>query len=182
MRRLLVLLLAGIAILLLSAPAWAGGGGHGIGLAPCDGFSEGPHVAMRDNCFDGAAHLVQPGAGFTVRNVGGLAHTYTALDGTFDTGPLAVGARTQLAVSEPGIYKVVCTLHASDDGSGMTGVLVVGDPFNETADETVAVVPGQGTAALQPLLVGAGVALAVGFAIIATLRNRRRNPETAPAG
>lgn len=177
MRRVVVLLLAGVVTLLLSAPAWAGGGGHGIIGAPCDGFGEGQHVALRDKCFDDAAHFVQPDEGFTVRNAGGLPHTYTALDGTFDTGVLGAGARTHLAVAEPGVYKVVCTLHAGDDGAGMSGVLVVGDPFR--AEPAAAVTTAEAASAESSLL-GVGLAFGVVLAILAALRQRRRTTEAAP--
>ncbi len=58
-------------------------------------------------------------AGQTVAwtNSGSLPHTATAVDGLFDTGLLAPGAREQLGFDTPGIYSYACTPHPWMKGS-----------------------------------------------------------------
>ena len=82
---------------------------------------------LEDNCFDGVGHVVPPGTALTVRNSGQLPHTYTAVDGSFDTGRLQPGESAELTDLAPGAWPVRCTLHSSVDGGGMTGMLVVAD-------------------------------------------------------
>lgn len=48
------------------------------------------------------------------------------VDGSFDTGVMDGGESSELVFDEPVIYLVFCALHASRDGGGMSGVLVVG--------------------------------------------------------
>ena len=122
MRR--VLLLAG-ALLLIPGTAYAGGGGGG-GI--CPGFAEGTVISMWDSCFSGTAHFAPAGASLTVSNDGGLPHTFTAADGSFDSGTLQPGETFELIVDEPQIVRVFCSLHGTAQGDGMAGVLVVGTP------------------------------------------------------
>lgn len=155
-------------LLAMSAPALAGGGGNGVATA-CDGFAEGGHVALNDNCFDGTAHFVEPASTFIVANMGRVPHSYTAVDGTFDSGTVQPGDRTQLSVSEPGIYRVLCTLHAAEDGSGMTGVLVVGEPFTAQAASEGAGMASSGTAPAGTASAGSAGAGWVPLAIVGVL-------------
>ncbi|HEX4867203.1 MAG TPA: cupredoxin domain-containing protein [Acidimicrobiales bacterium] len=61
------------------------------------------------------------GAEVTFDNQDGTAHTLTADDGAFDTGPVAPGESATLsAPSEPGTYAFHCEIHPS-----MTGQLTV---------------------------------------------------------
>ncbi|MFE4516198.1 cupredoxin domain-containing protein [Kitasatospora sp. NPDC056783] len=69
-------------------------------------------VAVRDFAFDPADFTVRPGAVVTVTNTGTTAHTLTAQDGGFDTGPIAPGAAATLtAPGQPGTYSYLCSLH-----------------------------------------------------------------------
>lgn len=125
-------------IILLAVPALAGGGGH----ASCSGFSEGTEVTLLDSCFEPAA-LISDGAAVTVRNQGAMPHTYTAVDGSFDSGLLQPG---ESATIEPaaGLHRVICDLHADVDGAGMSGVLAVG--IEDAAELAAAITPAGGTA------------------------------------
>lgn len=130
MRRLLV-----ATAILMAIPGVASAGGGGVEGSGClgSGFSEGTKVVMRDSCFAGTAHFAPNGASVTVSNEGQFPHTLTAVDGSFDTGTVGPGSSAQLAVDEPGIYRVYCTLHGTAQGDGMAGVLVVGDPAPTSA-------------------------------------------------
>lgn len=122
MRRVLVL-----TVILIAIPAVAHAGGGGVDRSACPGFGEGTTVVMEDSCFAGTAHFVPSGDPVTVENLGQLPHTLTAVDGSFDTGSVAAGSSAELAIDEPGVYRVFCTLHGTAGGEGMAGVLVVGD-------------------------------------------------------
>lgn len=123
MARTLVTLCGTVLLLLVGVPALAGGGGHGGSL--CRGFSDGDRVALVDNCFDGIGHTVEVGTTLSVRNEGLLPHTLTAVDGSLDTGILQPGEVAQVELTEPGAIPIYCTLHATSDGQGMAGLLVV---------------------------------------------------------
>jgi plastocyanin len=115
-------LVAGV-LLLAGRPALAGGGGGG----PCAGFAAGTTLTMMDSCFSGVAHFVQAGAALTVRNAGHAPHTFTAVDGSFDTGVLQPGETAKVQLGKAGIVEVYCKLHGDPGGMGMAGVLVVGE-------------------------------------------------------
>ncbi len=124
-RRLVLVAVAG----LLAVPAGAAHAGGGGGGSICAGFAEGSAVAMFDSCFSGVAHFAPAGT-LTVTNEGGLPHTFTAVDGSFDSGVLESGARFEVELA-PGVHHVFCTLHGSAGGDGMAGVVLVGDPTPE---------------------------------------------------
>lgn len=151
-----MLLLVGALVMVPSA-ASAGGGGHGG--EPCKGFADGSAVVLRDSCLEGTAHFADPGA-LTITNTGVFPHTYTDVDGAFDTGSLAPAERATIDV-EAGVYRVYCTLHAGRDGSGMAGALIVGEPL---AREPVAA-SSSSRVPWAPLLV-----LAVGLAALGAQR------------
>ncbi len=120
--RKLTLVVAAIALIPMTA--YAGGGGH---LSTCSGFTEGETIPMLDSCFEGVTHFAPSDSELLIVNDGQLPHTYTAVDGSFDTGVLAPGESFALKVDDPGVFKVFCTLHGTTQGSGMAGVLLVGD-------------------------------------------------------
>jgi plastocyanin len=124
-RRWILLIVSLAGLLLMAAPAAAGGGGGG---GPCSGFGSGTKVVLRDNCFDTVAFSVQPGTDLVVTNDGGQSHSYTAVDGSFNTGLLKPGATAHIKVGGAGIVQVYCTIHGTASGEGMAGVLLVGDP------------------------------------------------------
>lgn len=122
MRRFLLALVA-----LLMIPGVALAGGAGVDTSGCPGYSEGTTVTMLDSCFSGVAHFAPSDSTITVRNEGGLPHTLTAVDGSFDTGDVAPGGTAELTFEEAGIYRVFCALHGTAAGEGMAGVVVVGE-------------------------------------------------------
>ncbi len=121
MRRLL---LVAALLMLIATPARAGGGGV---LSQCPGFATGTTLVMWDSCFAGTAHFAPTETTITVRNEGFLPHTFTAVDGSFDSGQLEAGETFELTVEEPGVYEVFCTFHGTAEGEGMAGVLLVGE-------------------------------------------------------
>ena len=123
MRR--VFLLTAILVLV---PSVAGAGGGGGSISLCPAYSSGTTISVLDSCFNGIAHSAPLGQTLTVSNAGELPHNLTAVDGSFDTGQLQPGQTAELAFDEAGIYKIFCTLHGSVDGSGMAGLLIVGEP------------------------------------------------------
>lgn len=122
MRRLLMV---AALVLLFPSVAYAGGGGGDI--SQCPGFGSGSTVSMLDSCFAGVAHFAPTDNTITVSNDGLLPHTFTAVDGSFDSGTVQPGESFEFSVSEPGIYEVFCSLHGTASGEGMAGVLVVGE-------------------------------------------------------
>ncbi len=157
MRFLLVLLAA---MFLLPVPvAAAGGGGH----SACAGLAYGTRVTMLDNCFNGAAQIVELGTTITVTNRGAVDHTYTAVDGSFDSGTLRTGESARIDVPRAGTFPVYCTLHSSPQGEGMAGLLVVSE---DPAEQPRA-------AAVFPPLAGFGAGL---VASVLAIRLGRRAP------
>jgi len=122
MRRLLM-----VVALVLLFPGVAYGGGGGGDISQCPGFGSGSTVSMHDSCFAGIAHFAPADNTINVSNVGGLPHTFTAVDGSFDSGTVLPGETYEFSVSEPGIYEVFCSLHGTASGEGMAGVLIVGE-------------------------------------------------------
>ncbi len=121
-------LLAVVVAVVVAVPAVALAGGGMRQAGACPGFAEGAEVSMLDGCFDGVAHFAAAGAALTIVNDGAAPHTYTAVDGSFDTGTMEAGEEFTLDGIAPGVYRVYCTLHGTASGNGMAGVLVVGDP------------------------------------------------------
>ncbi|MEX0797104.1 MAG: hypothetical protein WD274_10450 [Acidimicrobiia bacterium] len=122
MRRLLMIVAL---VLLFPGVAYAGGGGGDI--SQCPGFGSGSTVSMLDSCFAGIAHFAPTDNTITVSNDGGLPHTFTAVDGSFDSGTVQPGETYEFSVSKSGIYEVFCSLHGTASGEGMAGVLIVGE-------------------------------------------------------
>lgn len=120
MRRMLAII---VLLFVIPGVASAGGGGD---ISMCPGFSSGGNVSMLDSCFNGVAHFAPTGR-VTVSNDGELPHTFTAVDGTFDSGNVEPGGVFEIDLDEPAIIQVFCSLHGTADGSGMAGVLVVGE-------------------------------------------------------
>lgn len=129
MRRSIALTcLTAMLALLYPATVFAGGGGGSGGMGPCAPTASGPTLYLRDFCIDGVAHFVEAGAALTIVNEGQSSHSLTAADGRFDTGLLAPGESAEITVDQPGIVVMYCRPHGTDDGHGMAGVLIVGDP------------------------------------------------------
>jgi len=119
----LVCLGAAAVVLGTAGVASAGGGGHGA----CDGFTRGQTLAMRDSCFQGAAHFADAGT-ITGRNEDQMPHDIVAVDGSFSSPRLAPGETFEIALDDAGVVPFFCSIHGTTSGARMAGVLVVGDP------------------------------------------------------
>ena len=63
---------------------------------------------------------VTKGTSITVRNTDGVTHTFTAIDGSFDTGDIPSGASRVVTLTTAGTFAYRCNIHPS-----MTGTVVV---------------------------------------------------------
>ena len=77
-------------------------------------------VVIRNFSFQPARLTVAPGTRVTITNRDGTAHTMSAKNGAFDTGPLEGGKSTTITVTKPGTYSYICRIH-----SNMHATLVV---------------------------------------------------------
>jgi hypothetical protein len=91
---------------------------------------------MRDSCFEGVAHFAQAGTKLVVHNEGKIPHSFTAVNGSFDTGLLDQGETAEISLPEAGLVRVYCVLHGTAQGHGMAGVLVIGNPAPEAVGTT----------------------------------------------
>lgn len=76
-------------------------------------------ISISDFAFSGAAE-VAVGTTITVTNNDGSPHTWTAVDGSFDSGGLGQGESFEFTFTEAGTYEYFCNIHPS-----MTGTIVV---------------------------------------------------------
>lgn len=175
MRRLYLLI--GLTAMLVMAPvvALAGGGG-----SLCSGFGSGDTVVMRDNCFSATALFATPGQELTIVNEGEMEHSYTAVDGSFDTEVMKPGRTSTITAPDTGLVRVYCTVHSSRDGEGMAGVLFLdgdGTAGSQTSDAelasatTTAAPDSSTTDAVWPM--AGAVVLAAAALAIALHANRR---------
>jgi hypothetical protein len=97
---------------------------------------------MLDSCFNGVSHFAPSNTDLTISNDGGIPHTFTAVDGSFDSGDVAPGETFTLVVDEPKVVEVFCKLHGTADGQGMAGVLIVGEakPLAVAAPANISVI------------------------------------------
>lgn len=166
--RILALTALTIAALAVALPALAGGGGQGGG--PCQAYSSGDvtEIVLRDNCFAPVSATAPAGSTVTIRNDGQQPHTYTAVDGSFDTGVLQPGGSTTIELPQAaGTLPAYCTLHADPAGNGMAG--------------TITLAADGGTTASSAGLGSSGIALAGGFvlgsATLGAIRKRRSSSD-----
>lgn len=80
---------------------------------------ESATITIADFAFDGVTE-VTVGTTVVVTNTDGAQHTWTALDGTFDSGALGEGDSFEFTFTEPGSFDYRCNFHPS-----MTGTIVV---------------------------------------------------------
>lgn len=164
------------AIMAVGAPASAGGGG-GHGVCPAFSAGEMAGIELRDSCMAPVSATAEAGGTVTVTNVGAVDHTYTAVDGSFDTGVIQPGGSVTLELPDTtGTLPVYCTLHSDRSGNGMAGTL----SLEVLSTEPVSAAGSGG-------LASSGLALAGGFvlgsATIAAARRRddRRRPGAVEA-
>ena len=87
-------------------------------VAP-DGDDAEAEITIEDFSF-GAPIEVSTGETVTVTNADGAPHTWTAEDGTFDSGTIGGGETFEYAFDEPGTFAFFCEIHP-----GMTGTITV---------------------------------------------------------
>jgi plastocyanin len=98
-------------------------------------------VRMVDDEFSPEHLQVPAGAEITFRNSGRNPHNAVASDGSFSTvdvtgGNTLAGEATRVSVGDqPRAVRFYCTLHGTEDGAGMAGVLVVGEVSDEEVTE-----------------------------------------------
>jgi plastocyanin len=73
-------------------------------------------ITMADFAFTGAT-TVGVGETVTVMNEDNVAHTWTAVDGDFDSGNLAEGESFEHAFDEAGEFDFFCSIHPTMTGS-----------------------------------------------------------------
>ncbi|MFP5489144.1 MAG: cupredoxin domain-containing protein [Acidimicrobiia bacterium] len=76
-------------------------------------------ITIADFAFEGVTE-VAVGTTVTVTNDDSTTHTWTAVDGGFDSGALAPGESFEFTFSEAGSFDYLCNFHPS-----MTGTIVV---------------------------------------------------------
>jgi plastocyanin len=90
-------------------------------------------IDMKDNFFGREVTHVPVGQPVLFRNDGNSPHNAFAVDGTWSTETfldqtsIEPGEKAEVVVREPGVYEYFCSFHGSDEGDGMSAVLVVGD-------------------------------------------------------
>lgn len=80
-------------------------------------FAAGHTVQIKGMKFNPARLSVAVGDTITFTNGDSSRHTATALDGSFDTGRLAVGKRATVKIVAAGKHDFKCTIHPSMKGS-----------------------------------------------------------------
>jgi plastocyanin len=76
-------------------------------------------ITIADFSFDGVSE-VAVGTTVVVANTDGARHTWSAVDGSFDSGALGQGDTFEFTFTEPGEFDYFCNFHPS-----MTGTIVV---------------------------------------------------------
>lgn len=175
MRTARIVAIAGVTVAVMAMPssALAGGGGGGSG-GPCQAYASGDdtdatEIVLQDNCFGPVSATAGSGSTVTIRNEGQQPHSYTAVDGTFDTGVLGPGRSTTIDLpSTSGTLPVYCTLHADPEGNGMAGTITLAATTTASA--------GSMDLGSSALLLAGGFVL--GTATVA-MRRRREDPSDA---
>lgn len=123
--RLILVLMAGSLVL---AACGSDGGG-------ADSVIEGDNVSveMFDNRFEYIEIRIPVGGSVNWIGAGRNAHNAVDAGGSWSTenvfGSLEQrkGDEAEITYNEPGEYVFFCTFHGNSEGSGMAGVLIVGD-------------------------------------------------------
>ena len=92
------------------------GGGSSTGPAP----ASSPSVSMAGRAFSPATVTIAAGGSVTFRNDDDRAHTVTAKDGAFNSGPIGEGGSWKRTFKQAGTFSYLCAIHPE-----MTGKVVV---------------------------------------------------------
>lgn len=163
-------------LVLVPAPAFAGGGGCHSGLPSAQVPTT--TITIDHACFTPEAATVAVGATVTWDNASGLDHNISGPGIAY--ADLPDGAKHTMAFHRAGLYPYACTLHP-----GMSGVVLVGTLAGAPAAaaspavQPVAAKTGDG-GSYVPLLVGALVVGLVAAYVVSTFGRRAgRVPVTA---
>ena len=83
---------------------------------PAEDASGGASITIADFAFDGVGE-VTAGTTVVVTNEDGTTHTWTAADGSFDSGPIGAGESFEFTFDQPGEFSYFCSIHPSMTGS-----------------------------------------------------------------
>lgn len=82
------------------------------GAATTGAPADGPEVVLSDIAFEPSEITVDPGTTITfVHEDGGIPHTVTADDGSFDSGQISDGDSFTVTVDEAGEIPFFCEIH-----------------------------------------------------------------------
>ena len=73
-------------------------------------------ISIVDLAFSGPDE-VAAGTTLTIANNDGVSHTFTADDGSFDSGTIAAGATAEVTLDEPGEFAYFCNFHPQMEGT-----------------------------------------------------------------
>ena len=90
---------------------------------PLYGIAEGAKVTILDSGYDPAEVAIKAGEAVTWKNGGQHAHTVTADDGSFDSGPKNPGMEWSYPFKKAGTYTYKCT-----QDPAMKGTVKVSEP------------------------------------------------------
>ena len=86
--------------------------GTEAGAATTGAPADGPEVVLSDISFEPSEITVDPGTTITfVHEDGGIPHTVTADDGSFDSGQMSDGDAFTVTVEEAGEIPFFCEIH-----------------------------------------------------------------------
>jgi len=88
------------------------------GPSPTVGAAVGSNTVVIQNfSFHPATLTVAPGTRLTVTNRDNTAHTMSANDGAFDTGPIEGGRSVTVTVRRAGTHSYICKIHNTMKGT-----------------------------------------------------------------
>jgi plastocyanin len=94
---------------------------------PQKSFAAEFDVVMNGNSFNPQNITANVGDTVFWTNADTMEHTVTADNGSFDSGSIQPGATYSISFDAPGTYRYYCKFHGGPNGTGMSGVITVGD-------------------------------------------------------
>jgi plastocyanin len=95
-----------------------------LGTATSGETAQTVQILARDNVFQPGTAALETGDTVAWRNAGDVAHTVTAVDGSFDV-TLRRGQEYRRTFAKPGDVAYYCSFHGTASGGGMAGSLSV---------------------------------------------------------
>lgn len=113
----LIVPVVALVAVLITRPDWSTDTRAASSASPAVATS-GEAVTIKDFAFAPTPLSIPTGTKLVVTNADGAAHTLTADDGTFDTGPLQSKKKAAVvAPAAPGEYRYHCAIHVSMKGT-----------------------------------------------------------------